>query len=571
MRSIRRALISVFDKAGVVEFARELHSGFGIELLSTGGTARLLTDAGLPVTLVETVTGFPEMLDGRVKTLSPFVHAAILADRDNPRHVSQLTAAGITPIDMVVVNLYDFDAAIARPDCALADAIEMIDIGGPCMLRAAAKNHRHVVVVPGPEAQREVLAALRANGDVSDETRRRLAADAFFLTAGYDGRVSAYLDGPAPDSPAPRRETLQTRFCGALRYGENPHQTAGVYDWITAKNDADGPCASLSAGSVECSYNNYLDADAALRLCVDLDHAGARLVESDGGVGLAACVFIKHTNACGVGVATGDTPSARLEAYRRAYLGDPNAAMGGILAVNFDVDADFAAAMMTTLGRLRPDAAGCAAPPQAFFVEALVAPRISPEAIRVIRGGGATETQKEWGTRARLIEVGALGRWRTVGGLERRRALDITLAQSADVLDINETDWRVASGRAPTPREWADLRLAWLVGKHTKSNAIALCRDGMLIGAGAGQMSRVMSCRLALWLAQENGHGERIAGAVAASDAFFPFADGPQGLLDAGVTAIIQPGGGKRDADTIAACDAAGAALVMTGTRHFRH
>ncbi|MCA9245176.1 MAG: hypothetical protein KDA32_14550, partial [Phycisphaerales bacterium] len=422
---IRRALISVFDKTGVVDFARELRERFDVELLSTGGTAKLLTEAGLTVTLVETVTGFAEMLDGRVKTLSPFVHGAILADRDNPDHLRQLQAANITPIDMVVVNLYDFDAAIAQPACTLADAIEMIDIGGPCMLRAAAKNHKHVVVVPSAAATRDVLVSMRETGDVPEDLRRRLAADAYFLTAGYDGRVSAYLDRAAGETGAAMRATTQMARRGGLRYGENPHQAAAIFESVGAKGAKATPAARVDADEVECSYNNYVDCDAALRLCVDLDEGGARLVDGSApDAPIAACVFIKHTNACGVGVATGDNADSREAAYRRAYLGDPNAAMGGILAVNFEVGAAFAETMMTTLSRFQGDAAACEAPPQAFFVEALVAPRITPEAMDVIRGRGPEETRKAWGRRVRLIEVGPFARWRSGDLLETRRALD---------------------------------------------------------------------------------------------------------------------------------------------------
>lgn len=541
-RHARQALISVYDKTGLVDFARALREEIGFEILSTGGTARHLTEAGIPVTLVEDVTGFPEMLDGRVKTLHPRIHAAILADRDNPEHMRQLAEQGIRPIDLVVVNLYPFEDTVARPDCTLEQAIEMIDIGGPSLLRAAAKNHRHVRVVCGHWEYKEVLESLRRATDAQGSMPLRLASHAFEQTCRYDAAIATWLTAHPQNVDQPEFRAIHLRSREVLRYGENPHQQAevrslfGLTEWLTGKT-----------GGPDLSYNNLVDAGAALELCAELTqwHERCRPV---------AC-FIKHTNPCGVGVA-----DDAVEAYRRAYLGDPNAAMGGILAVNFCVDAAFAEAVMDSLQRW-----GKAAGAGAFFVEVWLAPSFGDDAVQVIR------TRKPWGSRVRLVDVGdgmSMAGWpehviRSVPGN--------LLIQGRDTVGLNESEWRVVTDRAPDERELEDLRLAWLVCKHTKSNAISICRNGVLIGNGAGQMSRVMSCRIATWAARENGHSQALAGAVAASDAFFPFRDGPDILLDAGVTAIIQPGGSKRDEEAIRACNERQAAMIFTGTRHFRH
>jgi len=598
-RPVRRALISVYDKTGVVEFARALHEELGFEILSTGGTATTLQSAGVPVTRVEQVTGLPELMDGRVKTLHPRVHAAILADRDNPEHMRQLAAHGIAPIDLVVVNLYPFERTVADPRCTFAQALEMIDIGGPCLLRAAAKNHRHVLVECRPVQQSDLLDYLRNPHDPRFANyRAERARAAFQLTADYDRAVARWLGGHRTDAADVR--TLQRPGVddAALRYGENPHQAAAVRRIAGPSDGAPGVVArevAADSAGTRLSFNNYLDASAALELCAELTRARPQL-----GAGLHAACFIKHTNACGVGVVAPaeDTPAARqaaaVEAYRRAYLGDPNAALGGILAVNFAVDVEFAALVLETYARFGKPLkdAGLSHAPGGFFVEVWLAPRFTSDACALIRGtytaAGARpepgeapwETlaarpgglpQKDWGRRVRLLAVGDLGAAPDPATLLYRSIAGGVLIQSPDVVGLDEQQWRVVTARAPTPAELADLRLAWLVCKHTRSNAITICRDGMLLGNGAGQMSRVMSCRIATWLAQDNGHGDRLAGAVAASDAFFPFRDGPDLLLAAGVTAIIQPGGGKHDADVVRACDERGAAMIFTGTRHFRH
>ena len=818
--NIRRALISVYDKTGIVDFARALHDEFGVEIISTGGTARTLTDAGIPVTLVEDVTGFPEMMDGRVKTLHPKVHAGILADRDNPEHMRQLAEQGIEPIDMVVVNLYPFEKTVADPNCTFEQAIEMIDIGGPCLLRAAAKNHRHVLCVIHPQSYEVIISRFRSAGPVvTDRDSFGASISVFGTTRTYDLHILGYLFSRfTTDEVAGTQlsrdwvEPLTLRRAATVRYAENPHQTGEVLRGPEqeARRDLTATRPHRTNKS-EMSFNNYADASAALELCAELtranrsaklrfafdaqcsakhrfapvrdeqrsrrnlphwrvpaatywvtyasrvgaltpaerdiamaalrfwdgrrldlhaavvmpDHVHALLTpraipgeheafenlsellksiksysgreiakaRGQGGVawvhesydhwlrspeefrekwqylaenvvkeGLAdtpaaydwwyavdlfdlgigepvasdtvippilggevrvsnlnaaettpagaadslgqsadtpeagngehcattttdviaqrgdgkaelcttlpVVCFIKHTNACGTAV----DPDP-VEAYRRAYLGDPNAAMGGILAVNFNVTAEFATAVMETYQRWGKTLkeVGEAFAPGAFFVEVWIAPSFDADAVEIIRGKKEGAPKKPWGERVRLLEVGDMSVEPDPHEMDLKRIAGGVLMQTRDLVGLNEDQWKVVTERKPTDREMDDLRLAWLVCKHTKSNAITICKDGMLIGNGAGQMSRVMSCRIATWLAKENGHGEELAGSAAASDAFFPFRDGPDILADAGVTAIIQPGGSKRDDDTIAACDERGIAMVFTGTRHFKH
>ncbi len=546
MAKIARALISVYDKTGLVHFARALVEEFGIELLSTGGTARALTEAGLPVTLVESVTGFPEMMDGRVKTLHPAIHGGILADRANDEHMRQLADQGIAPIDMVVVNLYPFADAVADADCTFEQAIEMIDIGGPCLTRAAAKNHRHVLIVPDSGFYDDTLMALRSWDD--EATRRtvstRHAVAAFAKTSAYDRSVSSWLERLGA-SEAGETVELQLRIARQLRYGENPHQQGELLcdlseNGARAWSESDG----RFAGDKQMSFNNYLDANAAIGLCHDLTRAGFSNV---------ACI-IKHNNPCGVGVA-----DAMVEAYRRAYLGDVNAAMGGIMAFSQPVDLALADAIMASMDRWGRDAGA-----GGYFAEVIAAPSFDDDAVTCIR------TSKKWGANVRLLAFG-------VGDAESPIRSDYKciaggfLRQDADDQPISAEDWRVVTERTPTDEQMRDLKLAAIICKHTKSNAITICREGMLVGNGVGQVSRVTSCRLATWLARENGHEERLDGAVAASDAFFPFRDGPDLLIDAGVLAIVQPGGSKRDEETFAASDERGVAMVVSGTRHFRH
>ncbi len=572
LNRVGRALVSVYSKDGIAEFASVLSTEFGVEVLSTGGTARLLVEHGIAVTPVEQVTGCGEMLDGRVKTLHPSIHGAILADRSNPDHVRQLEDAGIAPIDMVVVNLYPFEETIAQPGCAFDQAIEMIDIGGPCMLRAAAKNHKHVLVVTSPEQYSIVLEAMRASRDGGvfrdargwDGLRRDFAREAFAMTSRYDARIDAWLADQCGSSPG-----------GVLRYGENPHQEAHVQVGASIGGEAHLLRSDARASAdTAWSFNNYVDGDAALGMGKELSRwvggnagtggnasvggdvgAGGDEVSGVTGLRRSIAAFIKHTNPCGCGVA-GDP----VEAYRRAYLGDPNAAMGGILVCGASVSLDFAEAVMGTYGRWGKDAGA-----GGFFVEVWIAPAFSDEAVGHIREA------KAWGKRVRLISVGDLAAAPDATATDVKCIAGGSLVQTRDLVGLNEQDWDVVTKRQPTDAEWDDLRLAWLICKHTKSNAITICKDGTLLGNGAGQMSRVMSCRIAMWLAEENGHADRLAGSVAASDAFFPFPDGPINLMGSGVKAIIQPGGSKRDADTIAACDERGVAMVLTKTRHFKH
>ncbi|HVP11961.1 MAG TPA: hypothetical protein VMV94_12340 [Phycisphaerae bacterium] len=822
---IRRALIAVYDKTGIAEFARTLVEEFGIEIISTGGTAKHLKEAGIPVTLVEEVTGFPEMLDGRVKTLHPKIHAAILADRDNPEHMRQLKEHGIEPIDMVVVNLYPFEKTVADPNCTFEQAIEMIDIGGPCLLRAAAKNHKHVVVVHSTSLYGWVIARMRMYRDGADDSqilwddvRSSGAFCAFWTTADYDAKVAKWLSAQDASDHQPTVDMLRLWSSDRLRYGENPHQRSELFYMY-----GDPTTGSLipeyeDESPRPMSHNNYLDADAALRLCGELTRsrsakklaASGHVGEAQGGlvkdartgsagsaastklcfvqggeqgarteggstklcfgasdkqepdysptirnevlkrrklphwqmpgacywvtfasaigdltdderdivlsairhwdgtkidlyaavvmkehvhmlfapkelrgrpgefydlsgllqnikgfsgreisqrrggigqvwvkesfdrwirneedfsekwryiaenpvkeglaptpqeyrwwygvdvlgIGIGAaevagpankaelrstapaqvpaqsharegiepgscdsdkaelcptpvCVFVKHTNSCGAAIAADP-----IEAYRKAYLGDPNAAMGGILAVNFEVTHDFATAVMESLQRW-----GKAAGAGAFFVEVWIAPGFADGAVEVIR------TAKKWGQAVRLMPE-RMTEAADPTAMQYRSIAGGMLVQTPDLIGLNEDQWKVVTQRQPTETEMDDLRLAWLICKHTKSNAITVCKDGMLIGNGAGQMSRVMSCRIATWLAKENKHAEALRGAAAASDAFFPFRDGPDILMDAGVTAIIQPGGSKRDEDTIAACNERGVAMIFTGTRHFKH
>ena len=562
-RKIKRALISVYDKTGIVDFARTLVDEFKIEIISTGGTAKLLKENNIPVTMVEEVTGFPEMLDGRVKTLHPKIHAGILADRDNPKHMRQLAEQGIEPIDMVVVNLYPFEETISQPDCTFEQAIEMIDIGGPCMLRAAAKNHKHVVVLCGHEFFQQFLNGARDAAGVADELRLDWAQAAISWTSELDDEIFDYLtnvhypddrmersEKPDDEPVLPRCADWEAIMDNKLRYGENPHQEGAIYSPIFDHWHGGVDTADLASGTKvlqgEMSFNNYADANAAMELCRELSISHP---------GQAVSVLVKHTNPCGVGVA----PDF-IEAYRRSYLSDPLSAYGGVLAQNRPVTVETATAVMQTLDRW-----GKAAGAAGFFLEAWMAPEFDGKSIIAIR------EQKKWGNRVRLLAVADMVAPPHPLELDFKKITGGMLVQTRDLIGLNEDQWKVVTKRALTESEMADLRLAWLVCKHTKSNAITVCKDGMLIGNGAGQMSRVMSCRIATWLAKENGHEAKLAGSVAASDAFFPFPDGPTLLMDAGITAIIQPGGSRRDADTIAACDERDAAMIVTGTRHFKH
>lgn len=532
MNRIQRALLSVSDKTGLVEFARGL-AEMDVELLSTGGTAKALADAGLPVTALSDVTHFPEMLDGRVKTLHPAVHGGILARRDIPEHLATIAAHGIRPIDLLCVNLYPFAQTVAKPGVRLEEAIENIDIGGPAMVRSAAKNHDAVTILVHPADYPAVLAEMRANaGATTLETRRRLAAKAYAHTARYDAMIAAYLaERFLPEEPFPEELTLGYVKAQDCRYGENPHQRAAFY---REPNMAE-PCVghARQIHGKELSFNNFYDLNAALETVKEFEER-------------PAAVIVKHTNPCGAALA-----DSLAEAFRRAREGDPVSAFGGILAVNRTLDV---ATAEEITGR------------NTFF-EAIIAPGFAPDAIPIL-----TE-RKKWGANLRLLEISPerhadrhpthdtrrpdYDLKKVVGGL---------LVQERDLRVVTRDDLTVVTERTPTAEEIEELLFAWRVVKHVKSNAIVFTRDRQVVGVGAGQMNRVRSVRLAVEQA-----GEKAQGAVMASDAFFPFPDGPEAAAEAGITAIIQPGGSVKDSETIAVCNRCNIAMVLTGIRHFLH
>ena len=536
---IRRALISVSDKHGIEEFARSLH-GLGVELVSTGGTARLLEEAGIPVAEISGLTGFPEIMGGRVKTLHPLVHGGLLGRRGTDDEV--MREHGIEPIDLLAVNLYPFERTIARPDCRLAEAVENIDIGGPAMLRAAAKNHADVATVSDPDDYPGVIEEMRRrSGALSAETRFALAVKAFAHTARYDAAIADYL---ASVDGADRQPAERSRFPAVLagrlvrqaelRYGENPHQAAALY------RDRDAPAAGPTVAGARLaqgkplSFNNIADADAALQ-CVRA--LGA----------MPACVIVKHANPCGAAVA-----ASACEAYERAFRTDPTSAFGGIIAFNRPLDGELARAVL-----------------ERQFVEVIVAPSIAG-------ADAAAALAAKPGVRVLVTEepeepfVDADG-----DGSHRDASLDLrsvgggVLVQEADHDAVTADDLDVVTRRAPTPSELTDLLFAWRIVRFVKSNAIVYVRGGATLGIGAGQTSRVHSARIGRLKAEEEGL--ELRGSAMASDAFFPFRDGIDAAAEAGVAAVIQPGGSRRDPEVIAAADEHGMAMVLTGVRHFRH
>lgn len=540
LRRIRRALISVSDKTGIIEFARELKQ-FDIEIISTGGTAKALRDAGIEVREVSDVTGFPEMMDGRVKTLHPHIHGGLLAVRDNPEHLAAMHEHGIKPIDLVVINLYPFEQTVAREGVTVEEAIEQIDIGGPAMIRSAAKNFSSVTVIVSTAFYPTVIDELKTNqGATSLAVRKFLARKAFNHTAVYDAAVTSYLGSafnqPDDDSPPDllrepdfvRPEAAEAELdqggsfsptlglylikSNDLRYGENPHQRAALY----RQGVAEGVATAKILGGKEMSFNNYVDADAAWQLVCDFDEM--------------ACAIIKHTNPAGVAIAE----SAEL-AYRRALATDSLSAFGGIVAFNRKVD-EAAARAVTEI-----------------FTEVVIAPDYEPGAIE------AFQTKKN----LRVLRVDSGTYFQP---LDFRQISGGLLVQTRDSHRLESNDLRVVTRRAPSEKEIRDLLFAWTVSKHTKSNAIVYARDGQTVGVGAGQMSRVDSVKIGAMRAQLP-----IAGSVLASDAFFPFRDGVDEAAKHGITAVIQPGGSVKDAEVIAAADEHGLAMVFTGIRHFRH
>ncbi|MBK7687058.1 MAG: bifunctional phosphoribosylaminoimidazolecarboxamide formyltransferase/IMP cyclohydrolase [Rhodocyclaceae bacterium] len=538
--AVTRALISVSDKRGVVEFARALNA-LNVALLSTGGTAKLLRDAGLDVTEVSDYTGFPEMLDGRVKTLHPKVHGGILGRRDLPEHLATMAAHDIPRIDLVVVNLYPFQQTVAKPDCALDDAIENIDIGGPAMVRAAAKNHGNaeggVGVITDPADYALVLEELKTSGALSYATRFKLAKQAFTHTARYDSAIANWLTSLDVDNKPGQFPThLQLAFDKAdtMRYGENPHQAAAFY---REPNVVSGGIASYQQlQGKELSYNNIADADAAWECVKAFNSTGVASLGA-GGTPLvqAACVIVKHANPCGVAVA-----ESAEAAYRKAFKTDPTSAFGGIIAFNVAIDKATAEAVAGQ------------------FAEVILAPEVTDEARAVF---AAKQNLR--------VLIVPLPRGQTTSQLDYKRVGGGLLVQTADAAVLTASDIKIVTRRAPTGQEMNDLLFAWRVAKYVKSNAIVYCKDGMTIGVGAGQMSRVDSARIAAIKAENAGLS--VVGTVVASDAFFPFRDGLDVLAKAGATAVIQPGGSVRDAEVIAAADEQDIAMVFTGFRHFRH
>ncbi|PTQ94769.1 IMP cyclohydrolase /phosphoribosylaminoimidazolecarboxamide formyltransferase [Nitrosomonas nitrosa] len=518
--TIKQALISVSDKEGIVELAKRLHQ-FGIKIISSGGTAKLLQEADIAVTEVSEYTQFSEMLDGRVKTLHPRIHAGILARTDLPAHQQALQQAEIPPIELVIVNLYPFIETIAQADCTLEQAIENIDIGGPTLIRAAAKNYRHVTVITDPDDYTVLLAEMEANkGSVSPEKRFQFAQKAFTHTARYDSAISNYLT--ATDSNSQRQhfpDALNLNFdiVQTLRYGENPHQQAVFY------RDADSPPGSLANYSQlqgkELSYNNIADTDAAWE-CVKTFDA-------------PACVIVKHANPCGVAIA--DNP---LTAYQLAFATDPTSAFGGIIAFNRAVDAQLAEAILKQ------------------FVEVIIAPEFSQEARQTL-------AQKN-NIRVLLVPLQTCS-----NQLELKRVSGGLLVQTSDSLNLSQHQLTIVSRAQPTPQQVEDCLFAWRVAKFVKSNAIVFCAQGQTLGIGAGQMSRIDSARIASIKAEHAGLS--LMGSVVASDAFFPFRDGLDVVVEAGARAVIQPGGSVRDEEVIKAADEHGIVMMFTGIRHFRH
>lgn len=515
--NIKRALVSVTDKTGVVEFCKALVEEFGVEVVSTGGTAKALADAGVPVRPIDDLTGFPEMMDGRVKTLHPRVHGGLLARRDVPEHMAAAEEHGIGMIDMVVVNLYAFEATVAREGVTEADAIENIDIGGPSMLRSAAKNFESVTVVTDPACYDSVLAEMRANGGSTlRETRRAFATEVFRLTSAYDSAIWFYLSG-YKQTPFPHEARFRLEKVQDLRYGENPHQQAAFYRFVDSKEHTLARAEQLQGK--ELSYNNILDTDACWSAVREFD--------------VPACVIVKHTNPCGTAI-----DDDLVVAYKRAHGADPISAYGGVMAFNRTVSAELIQAIFDNKQ----------------FVEVMIAPDYDAGALELL----ATKQN------LRVLRTGGV---RPVGSHYESRAVEGgMLVQTSDGVTEDPADFRVVTRRSPSAEEMEQLLFAWKVAKSVKSNAILLAKDFVSVGVGAGQMNRVNSARIAVEQA-----GEKAAGAVCASDAFLPFPDTLEVVGAAGVTALIQPGGSIRDEECIAKADELGVAMVFTGHRHFRH
>jgi phosphoribosylaminoimidazolecarboxamide formyltransferase/IMP cyclohydrolase len=520
MGRIKRALVSVSDKTGIAEFAKELVS-LKVEILSTGGTAKALKSQGLPIIDVSEYTGFPEMLDGRVKTLHPKIHGGLLGIRDNPEHVEKMKEFHIEPIDLVVVNLYPFEATVAKEGCPLEEAIENIDIGGPTMLRSAAKNYRFVTVIVDPTDYIPVLEEMKENkGEVSLETNFRLAKKVFQHTARYDGAISNYLSSLMPERKLMKfPETLNLQFYKVqeLRYGENPHQEAAFYREREAREPS--PVNALQLQGKELSFNNILDIDAAIDTVKEFDEMAA--------------VIIKHNNPCGVSI----SKKSITDAYEKAKACDPVSAFGGIVVVNRTIEGEAARAITS------------------LFTEVVIAPDFTPEALEIFK------TKKD----LRLLKL-FMGKGYPLSGFDLKKVTGGILVQDRDLMTFDISKAKVVTKRVPTEQELKALDFAWKVCKHVKSNAIVYAREEQLIGVGAGQMSRVDSSKIAAFKAQFP-----LKGAVMASDAMFPFRDNVDAAAEVGIAAIVQPGGSVRDDEVIAAADEFGMAMLFTGVRHFKH
>jgi len=517
---IRRALISVSDKTGLAEFAQGLAAA-GVEIYSTGGTRKSLEDVGLQVRDVSDYTGFPEMMDGRLKTLHPKVFGGLLCRHDNPKDMAGLAEHGIVTFELAVVNLYPFEATVARAGVTMAEAIEKIDIGGPSLVRAAAKNHAFTTIATSTQQYPEILAQIKATGRTTLELRRKLAGEAFAHTAKYDTAIAAYFAGQIAEEGFPGTLNFSFTRKAVLRYGENPHQQAALYADAGAKGT--NLVSAVQLHGKELSYNNYLDLDNAMEIVRCFTEPTAAV--------------LKHNNPCGA--ASADTLA---EALRLGMAGDPTSAFGSIIGLNKTVDAA-TAEVLTEPG---------------LFVEAIVAPDFDAEAFEILT------TKPKWRDNVRLMQVGDI---RIAGERWAYRCIDGgLLMQQADSLSDPEDEWKVVTEAKPTDAQMADLRFAWAIVRHVKSNAIVLCKDRMLLGAGAGQMSRVDSVEISIKKA-----GDRAAGSVMGSDAFFPFPDSIERAAAAGVAAVIEPGGSRKDDEAIAACNQHGLPMIFTGRRHFKH
>jgi phosphoribosylaminoimidazolecarboxamide formyltransferase/IMP cyclohydrolase len=532
---IKTALISVSDKTGIIDFAQRLGE-MGVKIVSTGGTAKALTEAGINVISIEKVTGFPEMMDGRVKTLHPKIHGGLLALRDKADHKAAMKQHAIDPIDMVCVNLYPFEQTVAKPGCKFEEAIENIDIGGPSMIRSAAKNHKFVAVVTSPDQYGKVLEQMNKNsGAVNDELRGELARAAFALTASYDAGIGRYLNNKA-GIEFPQRISIPLTKEMSLRYGENPHQSAAFYKCSLINEPSIG-ASKIIEGDTSISFNNLLDSNAAFELVKEFDEPAA--------------VIVKHLNPCGCAV-----DDDMCVAYRKAYEGDVTSAFGGIVAVNRKVNVELAQTIMESYSRF-----GKALGAEGFFAEVIITPEFEPQAVEIIR------TLKTWGGRVRLIETGPIDKSKVDDcEYDLRCIVGGVLLQKRDLVGWEPDNLKYPTKAKPTKEQLEDLRIAWLAAKHAKSNTIVLAKHKRILAVGAGQMNRVESGRIAIRHA-----GEQAKDCVMASDAFFPFPDNVENAAAAGIVAIVQPGGSKKDNEVIACADKHGIAMVFTGKRHFRH